>query len=193
MKKIMLFIVTPLLLLHSVQSVSFQYLYAPWRTDYILNTGHKPVVSYEKESCIFCKRIAADTDDAHFIIRRFKHNVVILNRYPYNTGHLLIMPNEHIGNLDELSSETRHELMELITHSVVILKKLLDAHAVNVGINLGKAAGAGIPAHLHVHLVPRWEGDTGFLDTCAETKLVPVDLHKVFEQLKPAFNAIEIN
>lgn len=169
----------------------FHYLYAPWRTEYILHTGHKPVVSYAQEDCVFCKRMAAHDDSIHFILHRFEHHIVILNKYPYNTGHLLIVPYEHVPDLHDLSQEARDELMELITESVQILKKVLDAHAVNVGINLGKAAGAGIPAHLHIHLVPRWEGDTGFLDTCAETKLVPVDLQQVFEQLKPYFQALE--
>lgn len=171
---------------------AYQYLYAPWRTDYILNTGHKPVVSYDKESCVFCERIAAHADDVHFILHRAKHHIVILNRYPYNTGHLLIMPYAHSANLDDLSDDARFELIELVTRSVQVLKKRLDAHAVNVGINLGSAAGAGIPAHLHVHLVPRWERDTGFLDTCAETKLVSVDLVKVYEQLKICFEALEV-
>ena len=192
MQKRIFLMVSCVVLLQTAYAVSYHYLYAPWRTDYILNTGHKPVVSYEKEDCVFCKQIESRDDDVYFILHRYKHHVIILNKYPYNTGHLLIIPYEHAAHLDDLSQEVRFELMELIMHSTTLLKKVLDAHAVNVGINLGRAAGAGIPAHLHVHLVPRWEGDTGFLDTCAQTKLVPVDLQKVYAQLKPYFAVIDI-
>lgn len=192
MQKHIVMMISCVVLLQSSYVASYHYLYAPWRTDYILNTGHKPAAGLVNQACVFCDRIRAEADSMHFILHRFKHHIVILNKYPYNTGHLLILPYDHVPNLQDLQQEARFELMELITESVQILKQVLDAHAVNVGINLGKAAGAGIPAHLHVHLVPRWEGDTGFLDTCAETKLVPVDLVRVYDQLKPYFAALTI-
>src|SRR5207253_805618 len=103
---------------------------------------------------------------------------VILNLYPYNGGHLLILPQQHIAHLEEVSQEIRAELMELISASIVILKNVLGAQGINAGLNLGRASGAGIPSHLHFHVVPRWVGDTSFITTIGNTKNVSVDLER---------------
>lgn len=167
-------------------------LYCPWRSDYTneVNEGKKEGAC--ANDCIFCKQFAKNTDDAHFILKRFKHHAVMLNRYPYNAGHLLILPFNHVANLLDLSPEARAELTEIIAHSIPILKEQLGAHGFNVGLNLGKAGGAGIPAHLHYHILPRFFGDTNFLPTLTQTKQISFDLNKMFEQLKPAFDSLTI-
>ncbi len=165
-------------------ALTYQYLYAPWRAAH-----------YTKQNtltCVFCDKKITSNEEAALILRRFNHNIILINPYPYNYGHLLIAPLEHVAHLEDLSFNARTELMELITHGTVILKNVLGAEAVNVGINLGRAAGASFPAHVHVHLVPRWASDVGFLETIAETKLIYVELKKAYEHLKPSFSNLTL-
>jgi len=167
-------------------------IYAPWRDNYTTKTAHKSTEDMKSEDCVFCQHFSEDNDDKHLILRRFKYMVVMLNRFPYNAGHLLILPLEHQAALNDLTPAARTELIELTNHCVEILRKALNAHGVNIGMNLGKAAGAGIPAHLHMHALPRWRGDTNFLPLLAELKPVSADLKKIFETLKPHFKAIKL-
>ncbi|MDP3889549.1 MAG: HIT domain-containing protein [bacterium] len=167
-------------------------LHAPWRNAYAQNQGFKKRECTPQTECAFCVQFADPNDEKHFILRHFNHNVVILNRFPYNAGHLLIMPVKHIPQLHDMSPEARIELIELATHSSKIVQDILQAHGVNVGINLGKAAGAGIPSHLHLHVLPRWLGDTNFLPVLGETKQISFDLTDIYKQLKPAFDALTI-
>jgi ATP adenylyltransferase len=162
-------------------------LYAPWRTSYATNTAHKKDINSPAEECIFCLQRAENNDENHFILKRFDHTFVILNRFPYNAGHLMVIPYRHVPMLEQLSKEERAELMEVISLSASILAKTLGAHGCNIGLNLGKAAGAGMPAHLHMHLVPRWEGDTNFMPLLADTKVVSVDLPDTYKKLKKPF------
>ena len=118
--------------------------------------------------------------------------MVILNAYPYAGGDLLVVPGDHVSDLDLCSLEVRSEIMEIVSAGSVILKKNLGAMGVNIGINAGKAAGAGIPDHIHVHLVPRWEGDTNFLPIIGKTKQISVDLGRVYSELKEPFQKIKI-
>ena len=122
-------------------------MYCPWRSEYTSTTAHTRNENATADECIFCERIKHDNDTENFILYRGTHNVVFLNKYPYNAGHILIMPNQHLAQLGQLSPEGRAELMELLARSETIMKKTLSAHGVNMGVNLGKAAGAGIPAH----------------------------------------------
>ena len=171
--------------------VSMDILYAPWRDKYVKHSGKdKNDIS---EPCVFCA-IFLEQDSAHheFILKKTEHAVVLLNIYPYNGGHLLIIPLQHAANLDELSKQARAEIIELVSASAAILKDRLQTEGVNAGLNLGRASGAGIPEHLHFHVVPRWLGDTGFMTTIGQTRNVSVDLKKTYEELKPAFQALEI-
>jgi ATP adenylyltransferase len=165
-------------------------LYAPWRTSYSSSIHEAKQENASADQCIFCQQLERPDDAAHFIFRRFKRVMVMLNLYPYNAGHLLILPLAHLSRLDELDKQTRADIMELTTHSTEILTRVLGAHGINVGLNLGKAAGAGIPAHLHMHVLPRWTGDTNFLPTLAHTKQISFDLQDMFARLKPAFDAL---
>src|SRR3989304_6372140 len=167
-----------------------QRMYAPWRSKYTTSTAHTKNENAAKEECTFCNRLKQKKDAQNFIIKRFKHNVVFLNRYPYNAGHILVMPLTHHDSLDKLSPEVRAEMMEILSQSAVIMKKTLEAHGANIGLNLGKAGGAGIPSHLHFHVLPRWTGDTNFLPALAETKQVSFDLKTIYKELKKAFATI---
>ncbi len=165
-------------------------IYAPWRNNYTTKTAHKSTEDATEKECIFCEQFEQKNDADHLILRRFKYHVVMMNRYPYNAGHLLILPLKHKASLSDLTSAARAELMELTHHCTEILKKALDAHGINIGMNLGKAAGAGLPTHLHMHVLPRWRGDTNFLPLLAEVKPVSVDLKQLFKRLKPHIEKI---
>lgn len=162
-------------------------IYAPWRSKYTTNTARTKNENAKDKECVFCKQFKQKKDTQHFILKRTKHNAIMLNLYPYNAGHLLIMPLSHTATLDKLSKTARTELMELLSESAQVVKKIVGAEGVNIGLNLGKAAGAGIPSHLHFHVLPRWVGDTNFLPTLSDTKQVSFDLKKIYTQLKKGF------
>ncbi|MDR3551128.1 MAG: HIT domain-containing protein [Candidatus Babeliales bacterium] len=166
-------------------------LYAPWRESYSASLAqNKSGSALTADECVFCSSFNDNTDEQHLIFRRFSHMIVMLNLFPYNAGHILILPIAHIANLDELSPQARCELIELTTHATTIVKEVLGCHGVNVGLNLGKAAGAGIPNHLHMHVLPRFAGDTNFLPVLADTKQISFDLPKMYQKLKPSFDNI---
>lgn len=165
------------------------YLYAPWRGKYINKKAGEQSITTEKP-CVFCIKLSEQQDEQNFILRRFKHNAIILNLYPYNAGHLMVIPLEHKKRLLELAPEVRQEFMELTAQSIAILEHDLGADGINAGLNLGKAAGAGIPSHLHMHVIPRWAGDTNFMPVIAETKPISLDLNLVYQDLKPLFDKI---
>jgi ATP adenylyltransferase len=151
-------------------------LYAPWRAQYIKD------VPKQKE-CPFCVATQSDDDATHMVIRRGTHALVMLNRYPYNAGHLLIIPYKHEGLLEKLEQEVTAEIMELSVWSVQLLKERLKCDGVNLGCNLGEVSGGSIPQHLHMHSIPRWKGDTNFLTASADTKLIGFDLNEVYQAL----------
>ena len=153
-------------------------LYAPWREEYILGP--------KDQECIFCKP-ETRPHVRELILHRAKHNFVVMNRYPYNSGHLMVVPYRHTDQLDKLKVAERNEMMALTALSSEILRETMNPNGINVGINLGQAAGAGIKDHLHVHLVPRWVGDTNFMPALFETRVTSIDLGKVCKQLKAAF------
>lgn len=166
-------------------------LYAPWRSGYTVDTTRGKHDDASADECVFCTKFAADDDRTHYILGRYKHHAILLNLYPYNAGHLLIVPFDHVKHMHDLSPEARTELMELITKSIDILKEVLNAEGINVGVNLGKAAGAGIPSHLHWHIIPRWAGDTNFLPTVGDTKAVSYDLNTMYDQLIDSFKNLK--
>jgi ATP adenylyltransferase len=140
-----------------------------------------------EEDCIFCAKPAQDDDAANLIVHRGEHSFVILNLYPYTNGHLMVAPYEHIGRLQELSPETTAEMMSLAQRAMGRLEEVYDPHGYNVGFNQGRVAGAGVEHHIHLHVVPRWGGDTNFMPVIADTKVMPQTLEQSYEALKGGF------
>ena len=158
-----------------------QHLCAPWRSEYF---------SAKKDSCVFCDVINSNDDDKNGVLFRAKHCFGIMNLYPYSPGHFMIIPNQHTDKIEELDEQTWFEMSKFVRLGVEILKKELYANGVNIGMNLGKAAGAGIAEHVHYHLVPRWSGDTNFITTISDVRVNGTPFHPLFEKLKKAFSAV---
>lgn len=151
-------------------------MFAPWRMEYL--------VCEKKEGCVFCK-CSTRSDD--YIVFEGKTCFVMLNRYPYVNGHLMIIPGRHLGGIEELTDEERKEIFALLDISVKVLKDSMNPHGFNIGMNLGKAAGAGIAEHVHVHIIPRWEGDTNFMSVVGNVRVIPEDLATTAANLAPLF------
>ena len=158
-----------------------QHLCAPWRSEYF---------SAKKDSCVFCDVINSDDDDKNGVLFRAKHCFGIMNLYPYSPGHFMIIPNQHTDKIEELDEQTWFEMSKFVRLGVEILKKELYANGVNIGMNLGKAAGAGIAEHVHYHLVPRWSGDTNFITTISDVRVNGTPFYPLFEKLKKVFSAV---
>ena len=153
-------------------------LWAPWRIEYIKGLS-------EKSDCFVCDCIAApEKDEENLVLWRTDHCIVIFNRFPYNNGHLLICPVRHIGDLDSASDEELLEIMKLTRECQKVLSEAISPHGFNVGLNFGRCAGAGLPEHMHIHIVPRWDGDTNFMAVCAETDVISQGLSELFSELK---------
>lgn len=150
--------------------------WAPWRMDFILGKREK--------GCVFCNRVRKKEDRKNFILHRGESCFVILNKFPYNNGHLMVVPYRHIAALDHLKPLETAETFALLAKAERVLKKGLGAQGFNIGMNVGKAAGAGIEDHLHVHLVPRWHADTNFWPVLSETKSMPQHLMQTYDILK---------
>ncbi len=161
-------------------------LWTPWRYDYIKGTsGEKSGAS---SSCVFCSlRDRIDDDERTFVLLRARHNFIVLNIYPYISGHLLIVPYEHTAELDAASQETTSELMELARRCQTALREGYQPHGFNLGMNLGQSAGAGVADHIHLHIMPRWTGDTNFMSTVSETRVIPEDLMTTYNNLRGKF------
>lgn len=166
-------------------------LYAPWRSEYAQSEERSNPHGSPENECVFCLHLQDTNDASNYIIRRFKHNAVMLNRYPYNAGHLLIIPYTHTESLSTMAPQARLECMELANACTTILQQVMNPHGFNLGLNLGKAAGAGMPSHIHWHVLPRWRGDTNFLATLAETKTISIDLNDLYVRLKPLFEQLQ--
>ncbi len=162
-------------------------LYAPWRNVYV--AGDKKT-EHTAQECVFCVQCNENNNEKHFILKRYAHVYVALNLYPYNAGHLLVLPFAHVKELSALSAQVRAELIEVVSLSAEILTTALKAEGINIGLNLGSTAGASLPNHLHMHILPRWTGDTNFLPTLAETKQISVDLMKIYQTLKAEFDRL---
>ena len=156
-------------------------LWSPWRMKYIEN--HE-----KEEDCIFCNALARTEDNENnLILKRGEKAFVIVNLYPYTSGHIMVAPMAHQPSLELLDPETRAEIMELVSESMVVLKKVYHPQAFNVGANIGEAAGAGVPDHVHMHIVPRWAGDTNFMSTLGETRVLPESLEETYKRIRKAF------
>ena len=160
-------------------------LWSPWRYEYIASGDAE---NAEIDACVFCKlRDDPERDEANFVIHRASHNFIVLNIYPYISGHLLIVPYEHVGELDAATKETTDELMDLTKHSQTALRDVYLPTGFNIGMNLGRSGGAGIVDHIHIHIMPRWVGDTNFMSTVGETRVIPEDLSTTYEKLRTRF------
>lgn len=159
-------------------------LWTPWRMEYILSHGNK-------KECIFDAAIDTRFDKKHLILYRDKLVVVLLNRFPYANGHLLVAPARHLPDISDLSATESCALFQMIRSSVIILRKQLNPHGFNIGLNLDKVAGAGLAEHLHFHIVPRWEGDHNYMTVVADIRTIPEHIDKTFDKLLPDFQALE--
>jgi ATP adenylyltransferase len=139
------------------------------------------------EDCIFCMALRQQDGLENLVVHRAKRSFVILNRFPYNTGHLMIVPNDHQPSIEELDTETRFEIIELANQSLAVLRKIYHPQGFNMGLNIGTAAGAGIAEHVHFHVLPRWSGDTNFMPILAETRIIPEDLAATFQKVCQAW------
>lgn len=161
-------------------------LYAPWRAAY-LKTARA-----QRSGCIFClsRLEARDVRRRHLVLLATPEALVMLNRYPYVGGHLMVAPRRHRGTLESLNGAERESLFDLLAKSVAILKRELHAEGFNIGANLGRVAGAGVPGHLHWHVVPRWLGDANFMTTVGDVRVISEDLDEAFTRLEPSFAAL---
>lgn len=167
-------------------------LYAPWRHEYVTRAKDKskPKDQLSAEDCVFCKKFISQDDEKNLILKRFERCAVVMNYYPYNAGHLMVLPLTHSPTLESLDKATRSDMMEATTHSLTVINSVVKSDGFNVGINLGLAGGGGIPSHLHIHVLPRWAGDTNFLATIGETNLICSDFLKLYASLHEAFKLI---
>jgi len=155
------------------------HLWAPWRLAYV--TADKPPTG--EQPCFICRGLQENRDRENLIVRRTSHSVVLLNRFPYNNGHLLVAPQAHKGRLEELSPQDHLDLMKTVTQMVEVLATLMKPDGYNIGLNLGRAAGVGLPGHLHWHVVPRWDGDTNFMPVLGDVKVIVQSLDALYELL----------
>ncbi|OYT66048.1 HIT family hydrolase [Candidatus Bathyarchaeota archaeon ex4484_205] len=151
-------------------------LWAPWRLKYVQSTG--------KRGCFLCEAASSKEDLKNLLLYRGQYGFIILNKYPYNNGHLMVAPYRHISDFLELSKDEIYNLSELIKLSLRILNAAYRPHGFNIGMNLGSVAGAGLAAHLHIHIVPRWRGDTNFMPVISDTKVIPESLIDAYNKLK---------
>lgn len=157
-------------------------LWAPWRMKYIL--GEKV------EECIFCRLVGAEPSEDNLLLYRTSSAMVLMNRYPYNNGHIMVAPNEHTADINGLPAGQYLELMELFRSSLKVLSKALNPEGFNTGLNLGKSAGAGVEDHLHFHIVPRWQGDTNFMPVISGTRVIPEALTATYRTFAPIFREL---
>lgn len=159
-------------------------LWAPWRLNYIVNAVDNAASTAPQDGCFLC-RDRDDTRDAeNYVVDRSEHTLIVLNRFPYNNGHLLVAPREHKAALEELSEAELLDLQVQVRRMVQLLKLVMEPDGFNIGLNLGRVAGAGLPGHLHWHIVPRWNGDVNFMPVIADAKVIPQSLDALYQLLR---------
>jgi ATP adenylyltransferase len=163
--------------------VANQRIWAPWRLEYV-----KDASKDNEEKCIFCAALEAGDDEANLIVHRGERAFVILNKFPYTNGHLMVAPYTHIGTLPEVDAEILGDVMALTQRAMVVLEERYSPHGFNIGFNQGRVAGAGVEHHIHMHVVPRWGGDTNFMPVLADTRVMPQTLDQSYETLRGAFD-----
>jgi ATP adenylyltransferase len=159
-----------------------QRIWAPWRLAYV-----KDASKDSSEECIFCAALEAGDDEANLIVHRGERSFVILNKFPYTNGHLMVAPYEHLATLPGLDAETVAEIMAFAQRAMTVLEDRYSPHGYNVGFNQGRVAGAGVEHHIHMHVVPRWGGDTNFMPVLADTRVMPQSLEQSYEALAGSF------
>ena len=176
--------------------LSLDQIWAPWRLGYIKREADEPAAVDSAAAqwlpgadprCFFCRGVADRSPDGerrHLVVARGTQTAVILNRYPYNNGHLLVAPQKHVARLDQLGPQLEAELHQMLTRMVGLLERLMHPEGFNIGLNLGHVAGAGVPGHLHWHIVPRWNGDTNFMPVLAGVNVIPQSLDSLWEALR---------
>lgn len=157
-------------------------LWAPWRMQYIQSE-----LKRDRNSCFLCEAVRDRKNPGDLVIYLSEKSFVILNKFPYNSGHLMVAPFEHISDLSELDDETMLDMMKLLRRSCNALMQAISPHGFNIGINIGRIAGAGLEEHIHIHVVPRWAGDTNFMPVLGKTKVIPEYLKKTMDKLKKFF------
>ena len=155
-------------------------LWAPWRLPYIKLIKKRP------RGCIFCRICKEKKDRQNYVVLRSRYSYTVLNIYPYNNGHLLVVPNRHVKDLEKLTKDEREDLMDLLQQTQKLLDRALKPGGYNIGLNLGRVAGAGFPGHLHIHIVPRWGGDVNFMPVTGDTRIISQSLQMLFERLHDA-------
>jgi ATP adenylyltransferase len=165
-----------------MQRVANFRIWAPWRLAYVKDAS-KDI----EEDCIFCAKPAQDDDAGNLIVHRGERSFVILNLFPYTNGHLMVAPYEHVARLQDLPPETTGEMMALAQRAMGRLEEVYEPHGFNVGFNQGRVAGAGVEHHIHLHVVPRWGGDTNFMPVIADTRVMPQTLEQSYESLRGSF------
>ena len=155
-----------------------EILWSPWRMEYLQREKQAT------DSCVFCEASRGSDDRAKLVLYRASACFIICNRYPYNNGHLLVVPHRHAGDLDDLTADESANVMHVVRYGVRLLRRTYQPDAVNIGMNLGAAAGAGILDHVHVHIVPRWEGDTNYMTVFSGTRVISEELERTFDRLK---------
>lgn len=170
--------------------MSYEQIWAPWRLSYILGTGDRrepeklELLEGGDPDCFLCSA-AVDCENAdRLVVHRTEHSQAVLNRFPYNNGHLLVAPLLHRGRLDQLTPQEHADLAQEVTRMVGLLEAVMQPEGFNVGLNLGRVAGAGLPGHLHWHIVPRWNGDTNFMPVTAAVNVIPQSLEALWEALR---------
>jgi len=161
-------------------------IWAPWRMPYIESAGGEPA------ACFLCDCLAQPDGDENLVVHRAQHGFVILNRFPYTNGHLMVVPYRHVPSIVDLEPPAQAELMQLTGLALQALSGAYGALAFNVGINIGAPAGAGVAEHVHVHVVPRWAGDTNFMATTAQTRVIPEDLSRSYQRLHSAWQSLTL-
>jgi ATP adenylyltransferase len=162
-------------------------LWSPWRYDYV--KADESEIRRSTSGCVFCDILSNSASDGEkFILHRAEFNFVILNIYPYISGHLMVIPYSHLAEIVDANKQITDELMDLTKLSQSILKEVYNPNGFNVGMNLGKAAGAGVAEHFHMHVLPRWIGDSNFMTAIGQTRTMPESLDSTFEKLKPKFS-----
>jgi len=157
-------------------------LWSPWRSEYIASGDAN------SEGCVFCViKEARDRDETNFVLYRGSFSFIVLNIYPYTTGHLLIVPLDHVGELESAPKETTDEMMDLTKRSQRVLRDAYKPSGFNIGMNLGRVAGAGISDHIHIHVLPRWTGDTNFMSTVGQTRVISEELTTTYRKLRDKF------
>lgn len=158
-------------------------IWAPWRIDYILGSEKEP-------GCIFCTKPASDEDDTNLIVHRDQGAFTMMNKYPYNNGHLLVAPYRHVSDICELNSSENSDVIQEVCRAIQVLRDVMRPEGFNVGINLGVVAGAGIEGHVHYHIVPRWNGDTNIMPVLADVKIIPEHLLSTCKKLRDGFKRL---